>query len=628
MEWHHQHINSANNKKTSNNHKKKMAAAGAADAEHKLYCSNPCFFCAINETDSFLRRAAIARCFRAMLFTDDRRCHNQVLALSSLWHLAVSHPNHPEFPSLGVFQCMANLIRRSLTDASWLLTHHNIFVPYHAAHIIGSYSMNMPHFAYKAVESGVIPPLMDLLRGKISWVEQRVAVRALGHLASHERTFAAISEHEEEIVKLTIEIASTCLNVVYFSFVGVAEKKRLKYHRELLTRGVGGLEMENRKAEEWASQLQCWSLFLLNCFACKQRCLNLMCKREFLKELCGMWGGLTNRTSPAGIGLIRSLCFTKLGRQSIADSGEVVRRLGNVSRSSDKWQHMAIDSLLLLLKDPETRYKVLDFAVLYLADLVELRNIGRGRARIKVGEAITQTLLSDYCKIKYGNLNLKSKKAEKTLEEVWDLKVERRKREKMMSEKEVTERKKMASVMKKEGNEMFWRGDIKEAAMKYSKALNLCPLKVRRERAVLHSNRAQCHLLLRDPESAISDATRALCLSNVNSRGKSLWRRSQAYDMKGLAKESLMDCLMFVNGRMRGLEQTRGVRIPYYATLTINKQMNATWIFAAAESKARNDRGEIGDQSDGRDQFSDVTVDSKRGFPGKVRNVNSSMFIF
>ncbi|KAG5018409.1 hypothetical protein JHK87_014264 [Glycine soja] len=85
---------------------------------------------------------------------------------------------------------------QSINDTHWLLTNQNIYIPYYAAHIIGSYTMNKEEFAQLAVESGVLPPLLDLLSGKISWVEQRVAVRALGHLASYKSTFESVAQHE------------------------------------------------------------------------------------------------------------------------------------------------------------------------------------------------------------------------------------------------------------------------------------------------------------------------------------------------------------------------------------------------------------------------------------------------
>ncbi|KAJ0025303.1 hypothetical protein Pint_08680 [Pistacia integerrima] len=541
-------------------------------------CNNSwCFFCTLKEPDSPLRTVGIAKFFKEMPVRDDQE---HVLVLSGLWNIAMSQPNDPVFPSLGIFDCMASLINKGIKDRDWLLRDQNIYIPYYAAHVIGSYTMNKVEFAEKAVQSGAIPPLMELLRGKISWVEQRVAVRAIGHLASYEKTFDAVAVYEEEVVKLSMKLASTCLDVVYLNFVGVKDKKkRLKYHSDLLTRGVGGLEMENRKAEEWASQLQCWSLYLLNCFACKERSLDLICQKDFLIDLCYIWGGLVNHTSPAGVGLIRILCYSKTGRKNIAESKEVIENLCNVSRSSDDWQYMGIDCLLFLLKDPDTRYKVLETATLFLVDLVELCSLPD---RINLGEAITRTLLLDFKETK---LKFKNKKFQKALEEVWELKVEKRKREKMMSEEKVAERRLFVGLIKQEAKHLFWLGEVEEAALKYSEALEVCPLRLRNERVVLYSNRAQCHLLLGDSDGAIRDSTRALCLSTPpNSHSKSLWRRSQAYDMKGLANESLMDCIMFINGCIKS-ETTKRAKIPYYAARMVSKQMDATWIFANARSK-------------------------------------------
>ncbi|XP_061341628.1 uncharacterized protein LOC133287942 [Gastrolobium bilobum] len=542
-------------------------------------CTNcSCFFCIMSETVPSLRGAKIAHYFKQMSLRDDQE---HILVLSSLWKIAITKPNDTEFPSLGIFRCMAKLIQKGVTHKDWLLRFQNIYIPYYAAHIIGSYTMNKAKIAEKAVKSNVVQPLMELLRGKMSWIEKRVALRALGHLASHEETFEAVAEHEGEVIEAAIHIASMCLDEVYEKFVGLNESERLEYHRNLLTRGHGGLELENRKAEEWASQLQCWSLYLLDCFACKERSLRLICKKQFLKDLCGMWGGLTNPTSPAGIGLLRTLCHTQIGRESIAHLHEVIVNLCNVSRSSDDRKHMAIDSLLQLLRDPVTRYKVIDTAAPVLVDLVELRSIG---GKQKIGQTIMQVLLQDYHKIKFCKLNLKSERTKRTLEELWDLKVDRVKRESLMTEQEIIEKEILAGVLKQEGNQEFRSGNVEKAVMKYTEALEFCPLKIMKERIVLHSNRAQCHLLLRNPEAALSDTTRALCLSNVAClHSKSLWRRSQAYDMKGLAKESLMDCLMFISNRF-GSRKTKGFKIPYYAARMLNKQMNATWLFASAKS--------------------------------------------
>ncbi|KAL9245825.1 hypothetical protein vseg_019430 [Gypsophila vaccaria] len=549
-------------------------------------CTKPyCFFCVMNEPNSPLRSANLAKIFETMASTDDEE---HVLVLSCLWGLAISKPNDSEFPSLGIFRCMSKLILKGVTHRNWLLKDQNIYIPYYAAHIIGSYTMNKPKLARKAVISGVIPPLLDLLRGEISWVEQRVAVRALGHLATHDVSFNKLIEYEGEIVKSCINIACNCLKVVYSSFVQKVETKRLKYHSDVLTRGVGGVEFEDKKAEKWASDLRCWSLSLLDCFVRRDRCINLICNdQNFMKNLSEMWGGLVNKKSFCGIRLLRSLCHTKIGRFCVATSKEAIVGLCNTSRSSNEWQYMAIEALLSIIKDPKTRYEAIDPIIFYLKDLVE---VGKIKGRIKLGEKITQALLQDYGMVKYGKVKL-GEKVERAMEEIWEVKVERRKKETLMSEKEILEGKSVATKMKKEGNKLFLEGDIEGSLVKYTSALVFCPLRYKKERVVLYSNRAQCYLLLKDPKCAISDTSRAISLSSKHPHSKSLWRRSQAYDMLGLARESLMDCLMFVSCNNCDKSKRRGrLGLPFYTNRLINKQIRATWLFADVDWTSQCDR--------------------------------------
>ncbi|KAF3558985.1 hypothetical protein F2Q69_00012408 [Brassica cretica] len=475
----------------------------------------------MEEKDPCVRKAWLELSLSDMHMTRDDT--ELALTLSFIWRFAMADPENPELPSLGVFECMAKLLKKSLEDAEWVMTGQNAYVPYYAAHIIGSYTMKKPDFAVKAVESGVIAPLVELMRGKMSWVEQRVVVRALGHLASYEMTFEAVAAYEDEVMRLAMDIATTCVHVVYAEFVSVQEREgRVRYHCDLLTRGLGGLEMEDRKAEEWASQLQCWSL-----------------------HLSQMWGGLVNHTSPASIGLIRILCYSKQGRGHVSNSREIILSLCNLSRSSDDWQYMGIDCLLLLLKDQETRYKVLETSLLYLVDLVELK------------------ALND--------------KAQKALKEIWRIKVERRKYIEGDNQEKLAEASVVVNLIKQQANQLLCVGDIDGAIKCYNEAIGLCPLKLRRKRMSLYSDRGECYLLIGDADAAISDCTRALCLSEpVNSHGKSLWTRSRAYDIKGLSRESLMDCIMFVNVR------SFCGKIPYHAAQMISKQIESTWLFEEA----------------------------------------------
>ncbi|KAJ4750720.1 ARM-repeat/Tetratricopeptide repeat-like protein [Rhynchospora pubera] len=566
------------------------------------YC---CFFCALKKPDDTnKRRASLSAFFRDMPNHDDE---SQVLVLCSIWSMAMADPTDVELPSLGALECMSRLISKSLSNPSWLKLHQNIYIPYYAAHIIGSYTIRVPSLATVAIESGVVSPLISLMQGRISWVEQRVAVRALGHLASYDSTFPAIAHHGKELIPLAMCIASTCLDTIFNQFVCVKTQKREKYQRNLLTRGLYGAEMEDRKAEEWASQIQCWSLYLLSCFASKDVHSHAVMVEnvDFLKELCHMWGGLVNGDSPAGIGLMRLLCRSGIGRKGIAQCREVIESLCHLARSCDDWQYMGIDCLLLLLDDPKTRPLTLELIAPYLVDLVELDNLG---ARKIFGKSITKILLKDHktCILVPGY------EAETALKSLWDIEVERKKKEAAMSAEEITKREALASKKKKEGKERYFKGNVEGAIVAFTEALNICPLGKRKERMVLYSNRAQCYLLLHEPDRAISDATRALSLASpVNWHGKSLWRRSQAYEMKGMAKESLMDCLMFATNcfaRKEGGSKRRD-KVPYYVARMISKQMYAANLFAHTKLQNRTggEDGYDGDDYDDDDDDDECT---------------------
>lgn len=74
----------------------------------------------------------------------------------------------------------------------------------------------------------------------LTWVEQRVAVRALGHLATYQTTFP----NHGEILELAMQLGMSSLEIVYSHFYQ-DPGTRLSYHCDLLTRGMGGVEMES-----------------------------------------------------------------------------------------------------------------------------------------------------------------------------------------------------------------------------------------------------------------------------------------------------------------------------------------------------------------------------------------------
>lgn len=239
---------------------------------------------------------------------------------------------------------------------------------------------------------------------------------------------------------------------------------------------------------------------------------------------------------------------------------------------------------------------MIDKAVPALTDLADISTLGDHK---KLGD----TIVSVIQEVVQSQGTIRNSINSRTKEQIDELLSSRQrlKWEKNIPKEDLHIKQAAALVVKLEGNSLFSSGNIAGAAAKYSEALTLCPMKSKKERVVLYSNRAQCHLLLQQPLAAISDATRALCLHNPpNRHAKSLWRRAQAYDMLGLAKESLLDAILFINECSQSNDPDLSLRqnkVPDYAERLVKKQMRAAWLFreAAVKRGGVHSEGNTGD---------------------------------
>ncbi|CAH8450826.1 unnamed protein product [Schistosoma intercalatum] len=77
---------------------------------------------------------------------------------------------------------------------------------------------------------------------------------------------------------------------------------------------------------------------------------------------------------------------------------------------------------------------------------------------------------------------------------------DRRLEEESLTVQEIEERRDIAVATKDKGNAFFKSGSFNEALMKYTEALDVCPLKCAVERSVIYANRAACHIKLTLPE--------------------------------------------------------------------------------------------------------------------------------
>lgn len=82
--------------------------------------------------------------------------------------------------------------------------------------------------------------------------------------------------------------------------------------------------------------------------------------------------------------------------------------------------------------------------------------------------------------------------------------------EKDLSPEELEANKEKADKLKVEGNELFKNEEALKAVKLYTDALNICPSKYNKERAVLFGNRAAAKMKLESIKSAIDDCTRAI----------------------------------------------------------------------------------------------------------------------
>ena len=107
-----------------------------------------CLFCVMKEANPSKHQTSIMKFFKDLPSQDDE---GQILSISGLSNTAMAHPNDLEFIDLGIFECMSALIFKGLKNRRWLSHDQNIYIPYYAAHIIGSYTMNIEEFAERVV---------------------------------------------------------------------------------------------------------------------------------------------------------------------------------------------------------------------------------------------------------------------------------------------------------------------------------------------------------------------------------------------------------------------------------------------------------------------------------------------
>ncbi|KAJ8778176.1 hypothetical protein J1605_013892 [Eschrichtius robustus] len=136
-----------------------------------------------------------------------------------------------------------------------------------------------------------------------------------------------------------------------------------------------------------------------------------------------------------------------------------------------------------------------------------------------------------------------------------------------------------ARVLKEEGNELVKKGNHKQAIEKYNESLWFSNLE-----SATYSNRALCHLVLKQYKEAVKDCTEALRLDGRNV--KAFYRRAQAYKALKDYKSSFADINSLLqieprNGPAQKLRQEHApdrVALPASpGTLTVVHLSNLGW---------------------------------------------------
>nr|CAH8827935.1 unnamed protein product [Trichobilharzia regenti] len=116
---------------------------------------------------------------------------------------------------------------------------------------------------------------------------------------------------------------------------------------------------------------------------------------------------------------------------------------------------------------------------------------------------------------------------------------ERKADENLLTDLEIETRRDDAVKMKDDGNILFKSGLFNEALLKYTEALDLCPLKYCIERSIIYANRAACHIKLDSPEAALLDCNESLNLQP--DYVKCLERRATLLESKDRLTDALED---------------------------------------------------------------------------------------
>ncbi|XP_015121044.1 tetratricopeptide repeat protein 1 [Diachasma alloeum] len=131
-------------------------------------------------------------------------------------------------------------------------------------------------------------------------------------------------------------------------------------------------------------------------------------------------------------------------------------------------------------------------------------------------------------------------------------------REVSLSEEEKEKLRADAEELKNEGNSFFKSSEFREAMVKYTQALQTCPLAYPKDRAILFANRGAARAKCDERTSAIEDCSKAIELNSTYL--KAYLRRAQLYEQEDKLDEALADFKKILELDPQNTEANHAVR--------------------------------------------------------------------
>eukprot|EP01120_Amphizonella_sp_Union-15-10_P011278 TRINITY_DN4739_c0_g1_i1.p1 TRINITY_DN4739_c0_g1~~TRINITY_DN4739_c0_g1_i1.p1 ORF type:complete len:626 (+),score=87.19 TRINITY_DN4739_c0_g1_i1:89-1966(+) len=449
----------------------------------------------------------------------------------------------------GLITTIVELMNMALEDRSWLRPrgrNNSIFI----WTIILSNLAKIKEWNVIIIQAGALPLLVRLLKGEMTWYERRAAARVFYFLRF---------TPSAEVLNACMDVTFEAYDIVYREYIKFPNE-RLFYQTELLTDGNhGGSDWQTAMAMQWADHLRSWTAQTLTkaALGTPEEATEIICNHPNFRrfnELVDIdmtiyqFGRAEegNMTNMEALFCLSLLATTKRGRTAIIHEPNICNLLRGIAMTGVSVQHFAIEAIIELYKDPDSREKADEIFGETFSWMIDFNTLKRDNSRINLWEEIISVC---------GNepKPLKALSAAKIV-------AERREKESKMSQNEIQTLSNNAKEHKDKGNKLIV-SDLESALHEYAEGIQICPYADKDTRVALLSNTCECYSRLKtkneaDPEKAreynkliIENATRTQSIQWH--QAKTLWKRAKALMDEKQWKYAYSDFYYFIRqGRL------------------------------------------------------------------------------